>query len=113
LNVAAQSLDVQQLKVGGKVTYPITQSGWTFVPEFHSFYIRNLNLSRVHTTVGFVGGGSTFTLASPARDPDLFDVGVGLMVKQKGPFTLGFVYDYTAGQTTTDNIFYLRAKTEF
>jgi len=113
LNVAGQHMDVQQLKFGNKITYPLMQSNWTFVPEVHGYYIRNLNTSRVHTTVSFVGGGSSFTLASPARDPDLLDFGLGVTVKQKGPFTLGFVYDYTFGQSTTDSTFYLRAKTEF
>ena len=46
-------------------------------------------------------------------DPDLADLGLGLTIAQKGPFALSAVYDYTFGQTSFDNQFFLRLKTEF
>ena len=113
LNVSDQHLDVTQLKLGGRVAYPMTQpSGWSFTPEVHAFYVRNLTLSRVQSTAAFTSGGA-FTVSGPQRDPDLADLGIGLTIAQKGPFALSAVYDYTFGQTSSDNQFYLRVKTEF
>ena len=113
LNVADQQLDVTQLKLGGRVAYPMTQpSGWSFTPEVHAYYVRNLNISRIATSAAFTSGGA-FTVSGPQRDADLANFGLGLTIAQKGPFVLSAVYDYTFGQTTTDNTFFLRVKTEF
>ena len=113
LNVADQHLDVTQLKLGGRLAYPVIQpNGWTFTPELHAYYVRNLNISRVTTSVSFPLGGA-FSVSGPQRDADLANLGVGLTIAQKGPFVLSAVYDYTFGQTTTDNTFFLRVKTEF
>ena len=113
LNVAGQHIDVAQMKLGSRFAYPITQSsGWTFTPELHGYYVRNLITSRVVTSATFLAGG-TFTSTSPARDTDVADLGLGLTIAQKGPFALSAVYDYSFGQTTKDNTFYLRVKTEF
>ncbi len=114
LNVANQSFDVMQLKFGGRVAYPIARAdGWKFTPEVHAYYVRNLIVSRVHSTAAFVTGGAAFTVAGPQRDPDLVDLGLGVTIAQKGPFALSARYDYTFGQTSSDNQFFLRAKTEF
>ena len=113
LNVASQQVDVMQLKLGGRLAYPLAQtSGWTFTPEVHAYYVRNLITSRVVTSAAFPLGGA-FTVAGPARDADLANFGAGMTIAQKGPFVLSAVYDYTYGQTTTDNSFFLRLKTEF
>jgi uncharacterized protein with beta-barrel porin domain len=113
LNVSSQHLDVMQLKFGGRVAYPIVRAnGWTFTPEVHAFYVRNLILSRVQSTAAFTSGGA-FTVSGPQRDPDLANLGVGVTIAQKGPFALSARYDYTFGQTSSDNQFFLRAKTEF
>jgi uncharacterized protein with beta-barrel porin domain len=113
LNVSDQHIDVTQLKLGGRVAYPMSQpNGWSFTPEVHAFYVRNLTLSRVQSTAAFTSGGA-FTVSGPQRDPDLADFGIGLTIAQKGPFALSAVYDYTFGQTSSDNQFYLRVKTEF
>ena len=113
LNVANQSLDVTQIKLGGRVAYPMARpSGWTFSPEVHGYYVRNLNISRVTTSAAFPQGGA-FTVSGPQRDADLADFGVGLTIAQKGPFALSAVYDYTFGQTSIDNTFFLRVKTQF
>jgi outer membrane autotransporter protein len=113
LNVSGQHFDVMQLKLGGRVAYPMPQpSGWVFTPEAHAYYVRNLILSRVQSSASFVTGG-VLTVSGPQRDPDLADLGLGLTVAQKGPFALSAVYDYTFGQTSFDNQFFLRLKTEF
>ena|GEM_PF-1568953 len=113
LNVAGQHIDVAQLKLGSRFAYPIAQpSGWTFTPELHGYYVRNLVTTRIVTSATFLAGGA-FTSTSPARDTDVADLGLGLTIAQKGPFALSAVYDYSFGQTTKDNTFYLRAKTEF
>ncbi len=113
LNVAGQHIDVAQMKLGSRFAYPIAQSsGWTFTPELHGYYVRNLVTTRIVTSASFLAGGS-FTSTSPARDTDVANLGLGLTIAQKGPFALSAVYDYSFGQTTKDNTFYLRAKTEF
>ena len=114
LNVADQHFDVMQLKLGGRVAYPISRpSGWVFTPEAHAYYVRNLILSRVQSTAAFVSGGGAFTVSGPQRDPDLGNVGLGLTIAQKGPLAVSMVYDYTFGQTQSENQFFLRVKTEF
>jgi len=113
LNVAGQHIDVAQMKLGSRFSYPITRSnGWTFTPELHGYYVRNLITSRIVTSASFLAGG-TFTSTAPARDTDVADLGLGLTIAQKGPFALSAAYDYSFGQTTKDNTFYLRVKTEF
>ena len=113
LNVSGQHFDVMQLKLGGRVAYPMPRpSGWVFTPEAHAYYVRNLILSRVQSSASFVTGG-VLTVSGPQRDPDLADLGLGLTIAQKGPFALSAVYDYTFGQTSFDNQFFLRLKTEF
>jgi outer membrane autotransporter protein len=113
LNVAGQHIDVAQMKLGSRFSYPITRSnGWTFTPELHGYYVRNLITSRIVTSASFLAGG-TFTSTAPARDTDVADLGLGLTIAQKGPFALSAVYDYAFGQTTKDNTFYLRVKTAF
>jgi outer membrane autotransporter protein len=113
LNVAPQHIDVTQLKFGSRAAYTITQpNGWVFTPEVHAYYIRNLVLTRVANSAAFTSGGS-MTVYGAQRDADLADLGLGMTIAQKGPFTLSAVYDYTFGQTQSDNKFFLRVKTEF
>jgi len=113
LNVAAQHIDVTQLKLGSRAAYTMTQpNGWVFTPEVHAYYIRNLVLTRVANSAAFTSGG-VVTVYGPQRDGDLADLGLGMTISQKGPFTLSAVYDYTFGQTQSDNQFFLRVKTEF
>lgn len=113
LNISSQQVDVMQARIGGRVAYPMPQtSGWTFTPEVHAYYVRNLILTRVATSAAFTLGGA-FTVSGPQRDPDLANIGLGVTILQKGPFALTARYDYTWGQTSTDNQFFLRAKTEF
>lgn len=112
-NVSGVHFDVTQLKMGGRVAYPAEKpNGWTFTPEFHAYYVRNLDISRIKTTAAFTAGGA-FSAAGPQRDADLGNVGLGLTISQKGPFVFSAVYDLTVGETTTDNMVFLRAKTEF
>ena len=113
MNVAAQSVDITQLKLGSRFAYPVERpEGWTITPEMHGYYVRNLNVSRIVTSASFLAGGS-FINTSPARDPDIADLGLGLTIAQKGPFALSAVYDYSFGQTTKDSTFYLRVKSDF
>jgi len=113
MNVAGQSVDITQLKLGSRFAYPIERAeGWTFTPELHGYYVRNLNTSRIVTSTTFLAGGS-FINTSPARDTDIADLGLGLTIAQKGPFALSAVYDYSFGQTTKDSTFYLRVKSDF
>ena len=113
MNVAGQSVDITQLKLGSRFAYPIERTdGWTITPELHGYYVRNLNTSRIVTSTTFLAGG-TFINTSPARDTDIADLGLGLTIAQKGPFALSAVYDYSFGQTTKDSTFYLRVKSDF
>jgi outer membrane autotransporter protein len=113
MNVAGQSVDITQLKLGSRFAYPIERAErWTFTPELHGYYVRNLNTSRIVTSTTFLAGGS-FINTSPARDTDIADLGLGLTIAQKGPFALSAVYDYSFGQTTKDSTFYLRVKSDF
>ena len=113
LSVAGQSIDVTQMKIGSRFAYPMSQgNGWSFTPDVHGYYVRNLNTTRISTSASFLGGGS-FTVTAPARDPDIAVLGVGLTVTRNGPFVVSALYDYAFGRTTSDNKFFLRAKREF
>jgi outer membrane autotransporter protein len=113
MNVSGQQVDILQAKIGSRFSYPIAQSnGWTLTPEVHAYYVRNLDVSRITMSSTFLAGGS-FTSISPARDPDIANLGLGLAIAQKGPFSLVAQYDLSVGQSTRDNAFFLRAKTEF
>ena len=57
--------------------------------------------------------GGVFVSTSPARDADIFSVGIGLTVARSGPFKLDAAYDYSVGQTTSDNSFFVPLKAEF
>jgi uncharacterized protein with beta-barrel porin domain len=50
----------------------------------------------VASTGTFTSGGA-FSVYGPQRDADLADLGLGMTIAQKGPFTLSAVYDYTFG----------------
>ena len=91
LNVAPQHIDVRQLKFGSRASYTVAQpNGWVLTPEVHAYYIRNLILTRVATSATFTSGGG-LTAYGPQRDADLADLGLGMTIAQKGPFTLSAV----------------------
>ncbi len=113
LNVAGQSIDITQLKIGSRFGYPMSLGDdWHFTPEVHGYYVRNLNTAAISTSASFLTGGA-FTVTAPARDTDIAEFGVGLTVARNGPFAMSARYDYAFGRTTTNNKFALRVKWAF
>jgi outer membrane autotransporter protein len=114
LHVNSDSTDIIQSRLGARVAYPLTGYGtYTLTPEVHAYYVHNFGSDQTTATSTFTGGGPAFTTTAPARDRDIFNLGLGLTVAQVGPLALSGVYDYSGGATSHEQTFYFRFKTDF
>ena len=114
LKVNNKAFDALQSRIGAKAAYTFVRSGYTFTPELHSYYLHNFGADqRLTTSESFVGGGPTFSTIGPARDRDVWNVGLGLTMARIGRVTLTGTYDYLGGATASDHQFAARFKTDF
>jgi outer membrane autotransporter protein len=114
LHVNSASADILQSRVGARVAYPMTGYGtYTLTPEIHAYYLHNFGSDQTTMTSYFTGGGPGFSTTSPARDRNIYNIGLGLTVAQVGPMALSGVYDYAGGATSHEHMFFIRFKTEF
>jgi outer membrane autotransporter protein len=114
LKVSNKAFDALQSRIGAKAAYTFARGGYTFTPELHSYYLHNFGADqRLTTSESFVGGGPTFSTIGPARDRDVWNVGLGLTMAKIGRVTLTGTYDYLGGSTSSDHQVSARFKTDF
>ena len=114
LKVSNKAFDALQSRIGAKAAYTFARGGYTFTPELHSYYLHNFGADqRLTTSESFVGGGPTFSTIGPARDQDVWNVGLGLTMAKIGRVTLTGTYDYLGGSTSSDHQVSARFKTDF
>ncbi len=114
LKVSNKAFDALQSRIGAKAAYTFSRGGYTFTPELHSYYLHNFGADqRLTTSASFVGGGPTFSTIGPARDRDVWNVGLGLTMAKIGRVTLTGTYDYLGGSTSSDHQVSARFKTDF
>ena len=119
MHVPSASADVTTTSLGVRVAYPVKLSMGTLTPEIHANWFHNFGTDQLATTYSssdvtipapFI---NAFTFRGPHSDRDVFNIGVSANLAQSGPWTFGAGYDFAGRSSSSQHLFYLRAKYSF
>jgi outer membrane autotransporter protein len=115
MHVAGQSADITQTSLGGRLAYPMKLSIGTLTPEVHVNWFHNFGADRLTTTytTADVSTPGAFTFIGPHGDRDTFNIGVSANLARSGAWTFGAGYDFAGRSSSSQHLFYLRAKYSF
>ncbi len=113
-HVGGTTVDITQPRIGSSLSYYLPLStGQIAIPEVHLYYMHNFGTDHLTTTGNFIGGGSPFTTVTPTFASNIVDIGIGVNIVTKGPFSLSAAYDHTGSGSARQDTFFLQLKTEF
>ena len=101
--------------LGARLAYPMKLSFGVLTPEVHVNWFHNFGADRLTTTytTADVSTPGAFTFIGPHGDRDTFNIGVSANLAQSGPWTFGAGYDFAGRSSSSQHLFYLRAKYSF
>ncbi|HET6607976.1 MAG TPA: autotransporter domain-containing protein [Rhodopila sp.] len=113
-HVNGQIINITQPRIGSSLSYRfVDQNGFTAIPDLHVYYMHNFGTDHLSITGNFIASGSGFQVVTPTFGKNIVDIGAGVTVMQKGPWSVTAAYDHAdAGSARQDN-FYLRVRTIF
>lgn len=113
-HVSGQTINITQPRIGSSVSYRfVDPNGYTAIPEMHLYYMHNFGDDHLTINGNFVTSGSGFQVNTPTFGKDVVNIGGGVTVMQKGPWSVSVSYDHSDAGSAREDIFYFRVRTQF
>jgi uncharacterized protein with beta-barrel porin domain len=113
-HVNGQTINITQPRIGSSVSYRFVYPGaYTVIPEMHLYYMHNFGDDHSTINGSFVASGSSFQTVTPTFGKDIVNIGGGVTVMQKGPWSVSLTYDHSDAGSAREDIFFFRVRAQF
>jgi outer membrane autotransporter protein len=113
-HVNGQTINITQPRIGSSLSYRfVDPNGFTAIPDLHLYYMHNFGTDHLSITGNFIASGSGFQVLTPTFGKNIVDIGAGVTVMQKGPWSVTAAYDHADAGSARQDSFFLRVRTVF
>jgi outer membrane autotransporter protein len=113
-HVNGQSINITQPRIGSSLSYRfVDPNGFTAIPDLHVYYMHNFGADHLAINGNFIASGSAFQVVTPTFGTNIVDIGAGVTVLQKGPWSVSATYDHADAGDARQDTFFLRVRTAF